>query len=79
MELIFEIYEFNDDLPAFKGQPCPGQSRDGPGPRAGTVLGSHRRRLQKPFMGYALSNAVRWTVKGMNFEINVAETLEFVF
>ena len=56
-----------------------GPSRDGPGPRAGTVMGPHFRRLRKPFLGYALSNAVRWTVRGMNFEINAPETLEFVF
>ena len=54
-----------------------GPSRDGPGPRAETVMGPHCRRPQKPFLGYALSNAVRWTVKGMNFEINAPETLEF--
>jgi len=56
-----------------------GPSREGPGPRAGTVMGPHCRRLQKPFLSYALSNAVRWTVKGMNFEINAPEKLEFVF
>ena len=61
------------------GYAHPGPSIDGPGPRAGTVMGPHCRRLQKPFLGYALSNAVRWTVKGMNFEINAPETLEFVF
>ena len=40
-------------------------------------MGPHCRRPQKPFLGYTLSNAVRWTVKGMNFEINAPEALEF--
>ena len=56
-----------------------GRRETGRAPGLGQSWGPTVEGCKNLFWGYALSNAVRWTVKGMNFEINAPETLEFVF